>query len=248
MPTPASLRASASRSFGSCIGVDMAGPAMRPESVPVSVSPPFADCVVGVSVCGLRRFRHVFRLDQPLDDLKRAVAPDGGDAAGDHEIIRLEPGAGLDLGLDSVEARLDAFGLLDQRLGPRVVVRVGELVVAGAELLDLSLLGVGRLGGLGMDAPEARGGAPVDVRHRLGPLPAGRELVGGRLEPLHGELDEQRRVLQPDAVLVLVGEEVAQHRAARGLVGVDATKRAIGEPAGTRSSVSMRFTCQADGR
>ena len=151
-----------------------------------------------------------------------AVASDGGDAAGDREILRLEPGAGLDLGLDLVEARLDAFGLLDQRLGPLVVVHVGELVVAGAELLDLALLGVGRLGGLGMDAPETRGGAPVDVRHRLGPLPAGGELVGGRLEPLHGELDEQRRVLKPDAVLVLVGEEVAQHRAARGLVGGDA--------------------------
>ena len=76
--------------------------------------------------------------------------------------------------------------------------------------------------GLGMDAPEPRGGAPVDVGHRLGPLPAGRELVGGRLELLHGELDEQRRVLQPDPVLVLIGEEVAQHGAAGGLVGGDA--------------------------
>ena len=94
--------------------------------------------------------------------------------------------------------------------------------MAGAEFLDLGLLGVGRFGGLGTDPPVVRGGVPVDVRHRLGPLPSGGELVGGRLEPLHGELDEQRRVLKPDAVLVLVGEEVAQHRAARGLVGVDA--------------------------
>ena len=173
-------------------------------------------------VRGLRRLRHVFGLHQPLDDLERAVAPDGGDAAGDREILRLEPGAGFDLRFDLVETGLDGFGLLDQRVGPLVLVHVDELVVAGAELLDLGLLGVGRLGGLGLDAPEARGGAPVDVRHRLGPLPAGRELVGGRGELLHGELDEQRRVLEPDPVLVFVGEEVAEHRPTRGLVGVDA--------------------------
>ena len=175
----------------------------------------------GAGARGLRRLRHVFRLHQTLNDLERAVAPDGGDAARHREVLRLESGPGFDLRFDLVETGLDGVGLLDQRLGPLVLVHGGELVVAGAELLDLGLLGVGRLGGLGLDAPEARGGAPVDVRHRLGPIPTGRELVGGRLELLHGELDEQRRVLQPDPVLVLVGEQVAQHRAARGLVGRD---------------------------
>ena len=94
--------------------------------------------------------------------------------------------------------------------------------MAETQLLDLGgLLGRG-LGGLGVDAAVTGGRAPVDVRHGLGPLPAGRELVGGRRQLRDGKLVQERRVLQPDAVLVLVGEEVAQHRAARGLVGVDA--------------------------
>ena len=88
--------------------------------------------------------------------------------------------------------------------------------------LDLGGLGVGGLAGLGMDAPEPRGGAPVDVEGGVGPLPAGRELVRGGGELRHGELVEQLRVFQPDADLVLVGEEVAQHRSTRGFVGVDA--------------------------
>ena len=70
--------------------------------------------------------------------------------------------------------------------------------------------------GLGMDAPVARDGAPVYVELGLGPLPAGRELGGGGGELGVGELVEQLRVFQPHTVLVLVGEEVAQHRAARG--------------------------------
>ena len=156
------------------------------------------------------------------DNLERAVAADGGDAARDRKILRLEPGAGFDLGFDRVEARLDALGLFDQRVGPVLFVEIGEFVVADAESLDLGLLGVGRLARLGMDTPETRGGAPVDVHHRRGPLPAGRELVGGHQEPLHVEFDEQRLGLEPDAVFVLVGEEVAQDGSARGLVGVDA--------------------------
>ena len=50
MPTPASLRASASRSLGCCIGVDRAGPAMRLDSVPDSGSPASADCVSALAV------------------------------------------------------------------------------------------------------------------------------------------------------------------------------------------------------
>ena len=91
-------------------------------------------------------------------------------------------------------------------------------------------------------------GAPVDVHHRLGQLPAGQELVGGHQELLHGEFDEQRWGLDPDAVFALVGEEVAQDGSARGLVGVDADEARHGRAVGTCSSVSRRFTCQADGR
>ena len=57
---------------------------------------------------------------------------------------------------------------------------------------------------------------------QLGPLPAGRQLVGGRLELPGGEFLQQHRILEPDAALVVPGEQVAQHLAARGLVGFDA--------------------------
>ena len=94
--------------------------------------------------------------------------------------------------------------------------------MAGVQPLDLGLLLVGGLGRRGTHAPEAGEVGPLDVEAGLGPLPAGRELVRRHLEPVHGELHQQRRVLQPDAVLVLVGEEVAENGTAGGLVSVDA--------------------------
>ena len=166
--------------------------------------------------------RHVLGLHQPLDELQLAVAADGDDAARDGNVLGLEDGAGLDGVLDLLEARLDRLGLLDQLVGPRVLVHVDELVVAGVQPLDLGLLFVGGLGRRGTHAPEAGEVGPLDVETGLGPLPPRRELVGGHLEPVQGELHQQRRVLQPDAVLVLVGEEIAQHGAAGGLVGVHA--------------------------
>ena len=166
--------------------------------------------------------RHVLGLHQPLDELQLAVAADGDDAPGDGNVLGLEDGAGLDGVLDLLEARLDGLGLLDQLVGPRVLVHVDELVVPGVQPLDLGLLLVGGLGRRGTHAPEAGEVGPLDVETGLGPLPPRRELVGGHLEPVQGELHQQRRVLQPDAVLVLVGEEVAENGTAGGLVGVHA--------------------------
>ena len=48
--------------------------------------------------------------DQPLDDLERAVAGDGSDAAGHREVLRPVDGPGLDRALDLVEALLDGLG------------------------------------------------------------------------------------------------------------------------------------------
>ena len=220
MPTPASARALARGSTGEASGVVIAGPSTRPASVP-PVGGGGAG-VLGVAGVGGGLLGHVLGPDETLDDLERAVASDGGDAARDREILPPERGAGLDLGLDCVETRVDAFGLLDQLVRPLVLLHGGELVMAQAQLLDLGGLLVGGLAGLGMDAPEARGRAPVHLRHRLGPLPAGRELVGGRGELLDGELVQQRRVLEPHTVLVLVGEEVPEHPATGGLVVLDA--------------------------
>ena len=70
--------------------------------------------------------------------------------------------------------------------------------------------------------PEAGEVGPAHLDACLGPLPAGRELVRRRLEPVHSELVEEVRVLEPDAPLVLVGEEVAVHDTAGRLIGVHA--------------------------
>ena len=138
--------------------------------------------------------RHVLGLHQAVHDLERAVVADGDDAAGDGDVLGLEHGAGLDGVLDLREARLDRLRLLDQLVGPRVLVHVDELVVADVEPLDLGLLLVGGLGRRWMHPPEAREVGPVDVEASFGPLPAGRELVRRDLKAVEGELHQQRRV------------------------------------------------------
>ena len=170
---------------------------------------------------GGRLLRHVLGPDQPVDDLERAVARDGGDAAGDPEILALVDGPGLDAALDLVEAGLDGFGLADQLLGPVIVVELGEDALAGLQLLDLGLLLGRALGGLGMDAAVAGRRIPVDLDHGHRPLPAGRKLVLEGAQLLDGEVVQERRVVEPDGAVVLPGEEVAQHLAAAGLVGLD---------------------------
>ena len=133
-------------------------------------------------------------------------------------------------------------------LGPVVVVELGEDALAGLQLLDLGLLLRRALGRFGIDPPVAGGGVPVDLDHGRRPLPAGRELVLEDAQLLHGEVVQQRRVVEPDGAVVVPGEEIAQHLAAGGLVGLDPTKRATAEVPGIRSSVSSRFTCHAEGR
>ena len=166
--------------------------------------------------------RDVLGLDQALDDLQRPVASHGGDGSANGEILAAEPGAAFDRRLDRVQTGLKGLAFGNQLVSPRVVVEVHQLVVAGLQPLDLGGLLVRGLPRLRMHPPVARRGAPVDFRARLGPLPAGREFVRGGREPLHGQFVQKRGVLEPDAVLVLVGEQVLKHRAAGGLVGVDA--------------------------
>ena len=214
---------------------------MRPASVP---APGLSGIVVGsanAAIAGTgsvavfpggRLLRHVLGPDQPVDDLERAVARDGGDAAGDPEILALVDGPGLDAALDLVEAGLDGFGLADQLLGPVIVVELSEDALAGLQLFDLGLFLRRALGGLGMDPPVAGGGVPVDLDHGHRPLPAGRELVLEGAQLLHGEVVQERGVVEPDGAVVLPGEEVAQHLAARGLVVLDTDEFGDGGSAG----------------
>ena len=199
---------------------------MRSVSAPVPASAVLASAAIagtGLGGAGLRcrLLRHVLGPDQPVDDLERAVARDGGDAAGDPEILALVDGAGLDAALDLVEAGLDGFGLADQLFGPVIVVELGEDALAGLQLPDLGLLLGRALGGLGMDPAVAGGGVPVDLDHGHRPLPAGRELVLEGAQLLHGEVGQERGVVEPDGAVVLPGEEVAQDLASAGLVGLD---------------------------
>ena len=87
-----------------------------------------------------------------------------------------------------------------------------------------------------MHPPEARGGAPVRIEHRLGPLPVALQRVGGHPQALQGEVAEERRVLEPQPLaFVVVGEEVAFERAARGLIRLGpheaGERRGAGHPA-----------------
>ena len=164
----------------------------------------------------------VLGLDEAVDDLKRTVVRDRGDAAGDREILAAEPGAALHRRLDRLKALHDGASLGFEFLVPFVVVEVRELVVAHPQLLKLFGLLVRGLAGLRVHPPIAGGDVPVDLGESVGPLPPGAEFVGRGREPVHGQLVQQVRILQPDAVLVLVGEKVPQHRAAGRLVRVNA--------------------------
>ena len=100
--------------------------------------------------------------------------------------------------------------------------RLVSLVLADLKPFEFGafLLGGGCRGG--NDAPEPGDGVPVHINPRLGPLPIGAQIPGGGLEPGCGELVQQFGIVEPDAVIVLVGEQVARYRATRRLIGFDA--------------------------
>ena len=82
----------------------------------------------------------------------------------------------------------------------------------------------------GDDAPEPGDGVPVHVKPRFGPLPLGAQIISGRFELGRGELVQQCGIVEPDAVIVLVGEQVARHRAACCFIGLNADKAGDGGP------------------
>ena len=165
---------------------------------------------------------YVLGPDQALDQFEFAVVADGGDAPGDGDILAAVDRAGLDRGLDLVQARLVGIGFLDHFFGPPVVIHVSEFVVADPVAFDLGLLFVRRLGRLWTHPPEARGGAPVHVKPCLGPFPARLQFPRHVLEAVHGELVQEIGIVEPDPPLVFLGEQVAVDPAARRLVSLKA--------------------------
>ena len=152
---------------------------------------------------------------------ERAVAADGRDAPGHGHVLGPEGGPCFHGRVDLIQARLDGFGFLDPFLGPAVVVQFGELVMAGAQALLFGLFLVGGNARLGADPAETRGGAPVGLQGRLGPLPARGQFVRRRPKLLHGKPVQEHRIVEPDPAVVLLCEEVPRDGPACRLIGLD---------------------------
>ena len=182
------------------------------------------------AVRGALALGHVFGADEALDEAQFAILADRCDASRDRAVRLQEFGPGFERRLDFVVARLDGVGFLDQRFRPLLVVEIGHLVLADLEPFEFgAFLLRGRCRG-GDDAPEPGDGVPVHVEPRLGPLPLGPHLRGGGLELPCCELVQQCGIVEPDAVVVLVGEQVARYRAARRFIDFDADKAGDGRP------------------
>ena len=189
---------------------------------------------------------HVLGPDQALDRPHDAARADGDDAAGDAQVLAAVDRARLDGALNLGEALLDALRLLHQRFGPVLVVELDQLVAAGPEALGLGLLFRGGFPRPGMHAREAGGVAPAGLDPRLGPTPAGPQLLRGRLQLRHRQIAQQLGIVEPDAGVVLLGEQVAVDRAARRLVGLDADE--AGEIGGRRDAVLGQHPPHLPGR
>ena len=166
---------------------------------------------------------HVLGPDQTLDELHPALTADGDDAAGDGNVPRAGTRRGPRPPRRSRQAGSRSFPL------PRRALRSHS----SSSMLTSSSWRMCRRShsafsssvvspGMGCIRPKRARSDQFDFEARLGPLPAGRELVRRRLEPVHGELVEEVRVLEPDAPFVLVREEIAVHDTAGRLVGVHA--------------------------
>lgn len=120
--------------------------------------------------------------------------------------------------------------------------------MAGAKPLGLGGLGIGGLTGHGVDTPVARGRAPVDVENGLGHFQrvesaseAAVSSVMARSSSTFGSSGHTPCSCSSAKRSHSTGPPAASQESTP-------TKRAVGAPAGTRSSVSMRLTCHAEGR
>ena len=174
---------------------------------------------------------------------------DGGDAAGDREVFFPVSGAGLDRGLDLVEAFLDGLGLADQLLGPGIVVEFREDALAGLQLLDLGLLFRRALGRLGINPPVAGGGVPVDLDHGPWPTSSGSRARPRRpaASPWRGCSAAPGRRTRPRCRRPSRRDRAAPCRRRPHTARRRRSARPPRSPE-IRSSVSSRFTCHALGR
>ena len=164
----------------------------------------------------------ILAADVAAADDQLALAADTDENTGTGDVFRREGDGpvleGFQLGLDLPETLIGligevvGFGIL----GFEFVILVAQRLARGALLFGQFLGHTGQLA-------QAVGVAVGQLDRRVDPLPAlTGDLVGNGAQLLVDQAVEERDVLQPAAVFL--GEEVAQHRAARCLIGFDADK------------------------
>ena len=172
-----------------------------------------------VAASGRLNRRFILGPDEATIDAQGAFAVDADEDAGAGDLRGIVADRAI---LEGSHGRLD--------LAEPLVDLVGQLVGLGVLLLEGLLFGLERgearlllLGegdGVAGQPTQAGGVAIGKVGRDRDPLPAlGAQALGLGLELLDHEPIEQRRVLQPAAIVML--EQVAQDRATGGLIGVE---------------------------
>ncbi len=171
-------------------------------------------------------------------DRELAVVADADEDTGPRHLVRAiahRPGLeDLQRLLDLPEPRIHLVG---QFLGLGILrLQLVELIT---ELLTLGTLLIGQVDGGAGQTAHAAGMAIGEIHRDLDPFPAlGGDGLRLGLQLLARQPVEQHRVLEPAAIVLL--EEIAQHIAARRLIGSMPTKSARLSEARTVVSVSMR--------
>ena len=176
----------------------------------------------GAVRCGgfaVRGTGDIFGAHQSLDHVHRTVVADGDDGARHLPVLAAEHGAVGHGAFDFLQTRLDALVLRFECLGPVPVMEFAEFVAPGGQFLGFLRFGRGRLAGLRADASESRRVAPFELDAGLGPGPLRSQFLRGGLQPVQRQLSQQRRVVEPGARLVLLGEQIPRQRAAGFFVG-----------------------------
>ena len=170
---------------------------------------------VGLTLDG----RLVLGTDIAALDGQSARAVDADKGASARDLGRIVEGRPV---LEGGDRRLDLLEPQIDRL--RQVLAIVMLGVEPVQFLGQGLIGGlfvgGEFGAFARDPAQTGGVAVGEVQRGIDPAPAlSREFLGSGADLRGGEGVEQRRILQPSAVVGL--EQVAQRCAARCLIGLD---------------------------
>ena len=185
-----------------------------------------------IAIAALDRLdrRFVLGADEAAFDVQRPLAVDADEDAGAGDLGRIVADGPVlerrDGGLDLAEALIDLVG---QLVGLRVLLL--KRVLFGLQRGEAGVLLFGEIDRLAGEAAQTGGVAIGEVGGDRDPIPTlGPQRLGLGLELLDDQPIEQRRILQPAAIVML--EEVAHDHAAGGFVDVhaDEPRAAVGGP------------------